>query len=93
MFMKLKSYKFDMFKWYKARVEKETGKQLKCLRSDRGDEFMSVELTNFCDGHGIKRKVYAPRIPHQNEISKRRNRSIFYCARTLLIEKEVAQIF
>ena len=33
-----------MFKWYLARVEKETVKSLKCLRSDRGGEFTSNEF-------------------------------------------------
>ena len=40
IFMKVKSHDFDMFKWYNERVEKEIGKPLKCLRSDRGGEFM-----------------------------------------------------
>ena len=61
MFMKVKSQDFDMFKWYKARVEKATGKSLKCLRSDRGGEIMSVEFANFCAENGIKRKFPAPR--------------------------------
>ena len=36
MYLKEKSEAFQKFKWYLARVEKETGKRLKCLRSDRG---------------------------------------------------------
>ena len=52
--MKVKSYAFDMCKWYKERVENETGKTLKCLRSDRGGEFMSTKFTNFCAENGIK---------------------------------------
>lgn len=30
MFTKVESHVFDMFKWYKARIEKEIGKSLKC---------------------------------------------------------------
>ena len=55
MFMKVKSHAFDMFKWYKSRVEKWTSKQLKCLRSDRSGEFMSIEFTYFYVKHGINR--------------------------------------
>ena len=44
MFLKQKSDAFQMFKWYVARVEKEIGKSLKCLRSDRGGEFTSNEF-------------------------------------------------
>ena len=36
MFLEQKTNGFQMFKWYVARVEKETGKSLKCLRLDRG---------------------------------------------------------
>ena len=43
MFMKQKFDAFQMFKWYLARVEKEIGKSIKCLRSDRGGEFTSKD--------------------------------------------------
>ena len=76
-----------MFKWYLARVEKETGKSLKCLRSDRGGEFISNEFEMFYNNRGIKRQKSAPRTPPQNGIAKRRNRSIMDYARTLMIEK------
>ena len=44
-----------MFKWYLARVEKETGKSLKCLRLDRGGEFISDKFNIFYNDKGIKR--------------------------------------
>ena len=52
-----------MFKWYLARVEKEIGKSLKCLRSDRGGEFTSREFEEFCNDKGIKRQTSTPRTP------------------------------
>ena len=55
MFLKQNSDAFQMFKWYLARVEKETGKSLKCLRSDRGGEFTPREFEVFCNDKGIKR--------------------------------------
>ena len=63
MFLKQKSNAFQMFKWYVARVEKETGKSLKFLRSDRGGEFTSNEFEIFCNDKGIKRQTSAPRTP------------------------------
>ena len=53
MYLKEKLEAFDKFKWYLARVEKETGKKLKCLRLDRGGEF--IKFNNFCIERGIKR--------------------------------------
>ena len=41
MYLKEKSKAFEKFKCYLARVEKETRKKLKCLRSNRGSEFIS----------------------------------------------------
>ena len=49
MFLKQKFDAFQMFNWYLARVEKETSKILKCLRSERGGEFISNEFEMFCN--------------------------------------------
>ena len=90
IFLKNKSDAFQMFKWYLARVEKEIGKNMKCSRSDRGGEFTSNEFEMFYNDKGIKRKTSTPRTPPQNGISKRRNISLMDCARTLMMEKNVA---
>ena len=79
-----------MFKWYLARVEKETRKNLKCLRSDKGGEFTSREFEIFCNDKGIKRKTSTPKTPPQNGIAERWNRSVIDYARTLMMEKNVA---
>ena len=48
MYLREKLEAFEKFKWYLARVEKEIGKILKCLRSDKCSEFISSEFNNFC---------------------------------------------
>ena len=90
MYLREKLEAFEKFKWYLARVEKEIGKRLKCLKSDRGGEFISNEFNNFCIERGIKRHVLAPRTLEKNGIAKRRNRSIMDYERTLMIEKNIA---
>ena len=90
MILKKKSDTFQMFKWYLARVEKEIGKNLKCLRSDRGGEFTSKYFEMFYNDKGIKRWISTPRTPPQNGIVERRNRSVMDCTRALLMEKNVS---
>lgn len=92
MFIKLKSHVFDMFKWYKDIVEKESGKQLKYLRSFRDDKFMFVKFTNFCTNNRNKRQISTLRTPQDNGIIEGRRMSISYCDRKLIIEKEVAKM-
>ena len=55
IFLKHKFDAFQMFKWYFARVEKEIVKSMKCLRSNRGWEFISNEFEMFYNDRGIKR--------------------------------------
>lgn len=40
----------NAFKEYKARVEKQTGKIIKKLRSDNAKEYLSKEFTQFLNG-------------------------------------------
>ena len=90
MYLRENSKAFEKFKWYLARVEKEIGKRLKCLRSERGGEFISNEFNNFWIERGIKRQVLALGTLEQNEIAERINRSIMDCEKTIIIEKNVA---
>lgn len=92
-FLKEKFEAFNKFKAFKALVEKETGKNLKCLRSDRGGEFTSTKFVKYCDEHGIKRQISAPRTPQQNGVTKRRNWTTVEAARTMLIQGDVPKFF
>ncbi|KAH9681067.1 Integrase catalytic domain-containing protein [Citrus sinensis] len=46
--IKKKSDVFLVFKEYKARVELESGKKIKCLRTDNGGEYTDGEFLSFC---------------------------------------------
>ena len=50
-FLKNKSESFDCFKKFKALVEKQSGRNIKVLRTDRGGVFLSKEFNDFCDEH------------------------------------------
>ncbi|RDX85071.1 hypothetical protein CR513_33793, partial [Mucuna pruriens] len=65
-FLHEKSKAFDMFKKFKACVEKEVGAFITCLRTDRGGEFTSKEFEDFCKDQGISRQLTAAYTPQQN---------------------------
>ena len=75
-FMKKKSEVFGHFKAFKAMVEKETGLQIKCLRSEGGGEYLSNEFARFLQEHGIKQQYSCSHTPQQNGIAERKNRHI-----------------
>ncbi|GJW94200.1 gag-pol polyprotein [Tanacetum coccineum] len=53
--IKKKSDVFEVFKVYKARVELDSGKKIKCLRTDNGGEYTGDEFDTFCRQEGIKK--------------------------------------
>ena len=52
-FMQMKSETYSKFYEFKALVEKESGKQVKALRSDNGGEYISSEFKDFYSTEGI----------------------------------------
>ena len=65
-------------------VVKESGKQVKALRSDNGAEYISNEFKNFCKKEIIQREMIVPHNPHQNGVAERKNRTIVVVARVML---------
>ena len=53
--MNKKSEVFTHFHSFKAMVEKQIGKYVKCLRSDGGGEYFSKEFIKFLQDQGIHR--------------------------------------
>ena len=51
--MKHKSEAFERFKKFRHEVEKQTGKPIKVLRSDRRDEYLSREFLDYLKDNGI----------------------------------------
>ena len=74
--MRHKSETFDKFKEYRALVEKQLGKVIKTLRSDRGGEYLSGEFEDFLREEWIVSQLTAPGTPQQNEVAERRNRTL-----------------
>jgi len=72
-FLKHKSEVFDRFKNFKALIEKQSSKQIKCLRTDNGMEFCGKDFTEFCQKEGIVRHRTVPGTPQQNGVVERKN--------------------
>ncbi|KAE8735609.1 hypothetical protein F3Y22_tig00000340pilonHSYRG00771 [Hibiscus syriacus] len=92
-FLKQKSEVFEVFKKFKAAVERESGRKIKAMRSDRGGEFTSKEFQEFCEANGIRRPMTVPRSPQQNGVVERKNRTILDMARSMLKSKKLPKEF
>lgn len=77
------------FKYFKANVEKQTGKQIKCLRSDNGKEYVGKRFQSFLQENGINHQLTAPYTPEQNGIAERMNRTIMEKVRCMLHETKL----
>jgi len=61
--MKYKSETFKMFKEFRHEVEKQIGKNIKCLRSDQGGEYLSNEFLDYLKENGILSQWTPPATP------------------------------
>jgi transposase InsO family protein len=86
---KAKSESFDVFKKFKRRVEKESEKSIKILRTDGGGEYTSNELKQFLVEQGINHEVSAPYTPQHSGLAERRNRAVLNMVRSMLREKSL----
>ena len=62
-FLKNKSEAFAKFKIWKVGVENQTGRKIKCLRTNNGTEYRDSDFLKFCEEHGIKRHFTVRKTP------------------------------
>ncbi|GAU30667.1 hypothetical protein TSUD_31390 [Trifolium subterraneum] len=91
--LKDKANALEVFKEFKARVEKESGCSIVCLRSDRGGEYTSNDFNEFCRMEGIKRQLTATYTPQQNGVSERKNRTLLNMVRSMISARKVLKEF
>jgi transposase InsO family protein len=77
---------------WKAEVENQTRKKVKCLMTDSGTEYTNDEFRDFCEHHSIKRHFIVCKTPHQNGVAERMNRSIAERAQCLRLNAGLAKI-
>ncbi|KAG8472744.1 hypothetical protein CXB51_034629 [Gossypium anomalum] len=72
---------------------RETGKQIKYLRTDNGLEFCSDEFNRLCKSEGIVRHLTVRHTPQQNGIAERMNRTIMEKVRCMLSNANLPKSF
>ncbi|KAL0380608.1 UNVERIFIED_CONTAM: Retrovirus-related Pol polyprotein from transposon TNT 1-94 [Sesamum angustifolium] len=91
--MREKSEVFKVFKKFKNLVEKQSGRSIKVLRSDRGTKYNNSEFDKFCEEEGIEHQTTVSYNPQQNGVSERKNRTVMEMARSMLQEKNLPKAF
>jgi transposase InsO family protein len=90
--LKTKDQVLDMFKEFHVTVERETGKTLKCIRSDNGGEFRGP-FSQYCRSHGIRHERTVPKTPQHNGVAERMNRTIIERIRCMLSHAKLPKTF
>ena len=75
-YLKNKSEVLAAFKQFQIWFENQTGKKIKCIRSDLGGEYTSHAFREFCALLGIEVQNTAPYSPAQNGGAERLNRTL-----------------
>lgn len=90
--LKTKDQVLDVFKEFQALVERQTGKKLKCLRSDNGGEYIGP-LDSYCKSSGIRHQRTPSKTPQLNGVAERMNRTLLERIRCMLSEAKLPRHF
>ena len=90
--LKTKDQVLDMFKHFQANIERETGRQLKCVPSDNGGEYIRP-FDQYFTNHDIRHENTVKKIPQHNGVAKIINRTILERVRCLLSHSKLPRSF
>ncbi|WCJ40143.1 Transposon Ty2-LR1 Gag-Pol polyprotein [Euphorbia peplus] len=82
--MKSKDKVLEVFLIWKKMVGTQTGRKIKCLRSDNGGEYRSDPFLKVCRDEGIVRHFTVRHTPQQNGVAERMNRTLLEKVRCML---------
>ena len=91
--MKKKSEVLAHFQKLKRHIEKETGRHIRCLRSDGGNEYFFDEFNSYLQGKGIRREFSCRHTPQQNGVAKRKNWQILEVACARMRENHMSNFY
>ncbi|KAJ9542762.1 hypothetical protein OSB04_029268 [Centaurea solstitialis] len=92
-FLKRKTDVFGTFRDWRTMVEKQSGKEVKYLRTDNGLEFCSEEFNAYCRKNGITRHRTVAHTPQQNGVAERMNRTILEKVRCMFSNSKMPKTF
>jgi hypothetical protein len=81
-----------VFKVFHMKVERETGRQLKCVRADNGGEYSDL-FEEYCRSHGIRLEKTMSKTLQHNGKAERMNRTIFERIRCILSHAKLPKSF
>ena len=90
--LKSKDQVLDIFKDFHVKVERETGRQLKCIRADNGGEYRGP-FEAYCRNQGIRLEKSVPKTPQHNGVAERMNRTITERIRCMLSHAKLPKPF
>ena len=91
--IKEKAESLDKFKIFRTEVEKQLGKVIKVVRSDRGGEYygkhgdagqLKGPFSKYLEDFGIVAQFTMPGSPEQNGVAERRNRTLMEMVRSMI---------
>ncbi|KAK9913445.1 hypothetical protein M0R45_037261 [Rubus argutus] len=91
--IKEKSQSLEKFIIFRTEVEKQLGKEIKVVRSDRGGEYYGKfdesgqnkgPFALYLQEHGIAAQYTTPGTPEQNGVAERRNRTFLNMVRSMM---------
>ena len=91
--MRQKSEVFSHFQNFKNEVEKATSWHVRCLRSDRGKDYLSDSFTTYLWQEGIWREFTCQHTPQQNRVTEWKNWHILEVTPAMMNEKNLLKSY
>ncbi len=89
LYLRTKDEFVDAFKIWLLRVETQSNCKMGAIRADRGGEFVSIKLRNFCKERGIQIRYATPYLHEENGLAERGWRTLVTMKDALLIDIEL----
>nr|GEZ52587.1 ribonuclease H-like domain-containing protein [Tanacetum cinerariifolium] len=92
-FLERKDETYLILKDFINLVGNQLNKKVKAIRCDNGTEFKNAHVIELCWSKGIKKKYSNARTPQQNEVARRKNKTLIEAVRTMLADSKLPTMF